>query len=156
MKKSLSISMNSDHNFQELAKRVLEQGYLISLGIVDEQGPWVADVIYAFDDDFNIYWMSTSDRRHSIAIAANSNVAGAITVTTGSGISDFGIQLSGVAEELEAVPRDVVLRYFQKGNKPEPAVDFVVFEDHQWYVLRPTRIELIDQEHFGYDRQRVR
>ncbi len=128
----------------------------MSLGVSDEQGVWVADVIFAHDDEFNIYWMSTADRRHSMAIEANPNVAAAITATQRPGDSDSGVQMSGKAKAIDSVPREVALRYFRKQNKPAPAEDFVVLEDHQWYVLRPTRIELIDEARFGYDRQRVR
>ena len=38
-------------------KEVLDRGHLMSLGISDEAGVWVADVIYIHDDIFNIYWM---------------------------------------------------------------------------------------------------
>lgn len=139
-----------------LTREALSASYLMSLGVVDAEGPWVADVIFVHDDDCNMYWMSTTDRRHSIAIESNPNVAAGITVTKAPGEPDIGVQMSGVAEAIDSVPRDVALRYFRKRNKPEPAEDFIVLEEHQWYVLRPARIELIDEAHFGYDRQKVR
>ncbi len=139
-----------------LTCETLDASYLMSLGVSDEQGVWVADVIFVCDDDLNVYWMSTVDRRHSVAIESNPNVAAAITATMQPGEPDRGVQMSGVAEMTDSVPREVILRYFHKRNKPEPAEDFVVSEEHQWYVLRPTRIELIDQARFGYDRQKVR
>jgi nitroimidazol reductase NimA-like FMN-containing flavoprotein (pyridoxamine 5'-phosphate oxidase superfamily) len=55
-------------NVREKIKQVLEQGYILSLGTYDENGPWVADVRYISDDDFNIYWMSDPKFRHSEAI----------------------------------------------------------------------------------------
>ena len=139
-----------------LAHEALSTSYLMSLGVVDAEGPWVADVIFVHDDECNVYWMSTSDRRHSIAIESNPNVAAAITVATKPGEPDLGVQMSGVAEVIDSVPREVVLKYFRKRDKPEPAENFVVLEGHYWYVLRPMQIELIDEARFGYDRQRVR
>lgn len=139
-----------------LTREALSASYLMSLGVSDEQGVWVADVIFVHDHECNIYWMSTADRRHSIAIESNPNVAAAIAATGGPEDPELAVQMSGVAEMIDAVPREVALRYFQKRNKPEPAEDFVVLEDHRWYVLRPNRIELINGALFGYDRQRVR
>jgi uncharacterized protein YhbP (UPF0306 family) len=112
--------------------------------------------LFVHDEEFNMYWMSKANRRHSMAIAKNPNVAAAITATQGPGEPDRGVQMSGVAEMVDTVSREIVVKYFRKRNKPEPAEDFFVLEDHQWYVLRPTRIELIDQDHFGYHRQNIR
>ncbi|MEK7632669.1 MAG: pyridoxamine 5'-phosphate oxidase family protein [Patescibacteria group bacterium] len=139
-----------------LTHEALDSSYLMSLGVSDEEGVWVADVIFVHDDEFSVYWMSSVNRRHSLAIVKNPNVAAAITATMRPGEPDRGVQMSGVAEVIDSVPREIVVKHFRKRNKPEPAGDFVVLEDHQWYVLRPTRIELIDEVHFGYDRQRVR
>ena len=55
---------------------VLEKGYLISLATHDDGGLWVADVVYTFDDDLNIYWMSYPTVRHSKAIEDNNQAAG--------------------------------------------------------------------------------
>ena len=139
-----------------LTREALSTSYLMSLGIVDSEGPWVADVIFVHDDEFNVYWMSRSNRRHSLAIASNPNVAAAITATMKPGDPDSGVQMSGKAEMIDSVPREIALKYFRKRNKSEPAEDFVVLDEHNWYVLRPSRIELIDETHFGYDRQKVR
>ena len=147
---------HSQVDLLSLTREALDASYLMSLGVVDTEGPWVADVIFVHDDECNVYWMSTVDRRHSIAIESNPNVAAAIAATVRPGDPDLGVQMSGVAETMNSVPREIVLKYFRKQNKPAPAEDFVVLEGHQWYVLRPTRIELIDQSRFGYDRQKVR
>ena len=148
--------MGNNMELLAFTREALSASYLMSLGVSDEQGPWVADVIFVHDDECNIYWMSTPDRRHSIVIAVNSQVAAAMAATTGPDMPDLGVQMSGIAEMIGAVPREVVLRYFRKRNKPEPAADFVVLEEHQWYILRSTRIELINESLFGYDRMRVR
>ena len=53
-----------ERDIKRLIKEVLEKGYLMSLGTVDEGGVWVSDVIYVFDDEFNLYWISDPDTRH--------------------------------------------------------------------------------------------
>src|SRR3989344_1765732 len=100
-------SILMENNVKKLIKEVLEKGYLMSLGTHDEGGVWVCDVIYIFDDEFNMYWMSKDSRRHSRAILINSSVAGTITVS-GQGENNLGIQFEGVAEKIEGSRFDLV------------------------------------------------
>lgn len=138
-------------------KKVLEQGYLISLGTVDDGGVWVADVIYVHDDDFNIYWMSSPGFRHSTAILNNNNVAGAITVSQAPGEKDFGLQVSGCARKIgKVISPNIAIRYLKKKKKFElEDIGKVLRDGYDWYVLEPTKIELIDQENFGFDKNDI-
>ena len=139
-----------------LTQSVLERGYLASLGIVDEQGPWVADVIYIADEDFNLYWMSTTQRRHSRAIDdGHDRVAVAITVTQSADQPDEGLQISGVAKRVEHPSLELLKQWMRKKRKPLTSAIGAVLTDHVWYQITPDRIELIYQEKFGYDRQKV-
>lgn len=141
----------------QLTRTVLERGYLMSLGIVDADGPWVADVIYIFDDDFNLYWMSTTDRRHSKAIDDGHNrVAAAIAVTQGPEMPDEGLQISGTAQRVNERSLELLKMWMKKKKEPVTTAIGAVLTGHVWYKLVPDCIELIYQEKFGYDRQRVR
>ncbi|MBI4435570.1 hypothetical protein HY630_02770 [Candidatus Uhrbacteria bacterium] len=141
---------------QQTTKLVLERGYLASLGIVDEHGPWVADVIYIADEDLNLYWMSTPERRHSRAIDSGHNhVAAAIAVTQSADQPDEGLQISGVAKRVEQPSLELLKQWMRKKRKPLTSAIGAVLTDHVWYQLMPDRIELIYQEKFGYDRQKV-
>lgn len=84
------------NNIKNLVQEVLEKGYLMSLGTIDDGGVWVADVLYVFDDNFNLYWMSNPDVRHSKAILKNQKVAGSITVNLPKE-NNLGIQFEGIA-----------------------------------------------------------
>jgi uncharacterized protein YhbP (UPF0306 family) len=145
-----------DRHLVDLTKKVLEAGYLLSLATTDKDGVWVADVIYTFDDDCNLYWMSTPERRHSKAIAKNPRVAVAITFAQKPADPDDGLQISGTAEQINDIPFEIVKRYFRKRNKPEPAPTDDVLGEHLWYKLTPDRIELLYEGEFGYDRQTVK
>lgn len=134
-------------------REVLERCRLMSLATVDEGGPWVADLIYVFDDDFNIYWMSSRNVRHSKAIETNGQAAGAITLPTGPGEMNFGIQLSGTAERIDGARYDLALKQAAKRNKPTPKETDDFLHGHSWYVLRPALIELIDEQNFGFKKQ---
>lgn len=142
------------YDIKTLIKQVLEKGYLMSLGTVDEGGVWVCDVIYIFDEDFNMYWMSKLHRRHSKAIKSNGNVAGTVTVGTEIGY-ELGIQFEGVAQKVVGARFDLAKKHYAKRKKPEPKETDDVLDGGSWYVLKPKKIELICQEHFGYEKQKL-
>lgn len=135
------------------AAQVLGEGHLMSLATVDEGGVWVADVIFVFDDELNLYWMSDPSVRHSQALLTNSQVAGTITVSNKSGEPNLGIQFSGRAEKIEGARYDLAKKHLAKRNKPEPQETDDVLDGDSWYKLVVEKLELIDEANFGYDKQ---
>jgi uncharacterized protein YhbP (UPF0306 family) len=145
-----------DDHLKQLTAEIYAQGYVMSLGIMDPEGVWVADVTYTYDDDFNIYWMSLPKQRHSRAIGLTSaQVAGTITVSN-HGDPNSGVQLSGQAEQVDDIPEESLRRYFVKRNKPMPQPGETFGGESRWYKFTPDRIELIHEKEFGYNRQKVR
>jgi uncharacterized protein YhbP (UPF0306 family) len=125
----------------------------MSLGTVDSGGVWVADLIYVFDEDLNIYWMSHPKVRHSKALLENIKAAGSITVTSRSGENNLGIQFEGIASVIEGARHDLAVRHFEKRNKPAPKETDDVLHGASWYMVRPSKIQLIDEENFGFSKQ---
>ncbi|MFA6295179.1 MAG: pyridoxamine 5'-phosphate oxidase family protein [Candidatus Paceibacterota bacterium] len=145
----------------DIRKRVLEvlnNTHLMSLGTSDKDGIWVADVIFLYDEDLNIYWLSAPDCRHSKAILENNKVAGSITYSTKNKELNFGIQLEGEVERLEGIRFDLIIKHWTKRNHKIPDISkaLEVLGGDCWYKLTPTRIELIDEENFGFDRQKLK
>ncbi len=140
------------NDIRKLIKEVLEKGYLMSLGIVDDGGVWVSDVIYIFDDNLNIYWMSDPDVRHSKAIIVNQKVAGTITVNLPKE-DNIGIQFEGQAEKINGARYDLALKHYAKRNKPTPNETDDVLQGDSWYILKPKKIQLIYEKLFGFDKQ---
>ncbi len=143
-----------ENNIKELIKEVLEKGYLMSLGTVDQGGVWVADVIYIYDDQLNIYWMSSPMTRHSKAILENNQVAGTITAN-GPKEDNLGIQFSGMAKKIEGPRFDLAKKHYQKRNKPEPKETDDILKGSCWYQLEPQKIELIYEKLFGFEKQKL-
>lgn len=125
----------------------------MSLATIDDGGIWAADVIYVFDDDFNIYWISDPEARHSKAILKNPKVAGTITVS-GAGEDNLGIQFEGTAQKIEGERYDLARKHYAKRNKPAPSENEDVLERDSWYILKPAKIELICERLFGFDKQK--
>lgn len=72
--------MEGGKDIKELVKEVLKKGYLMSLATLDDGGVWISDVIYIYDNDLSIYWMSDPEVRHSKAISKKNKVAGTIVL----------------------------------------------------------------------------
>ena len=146
-----------DESLKALVCDVLNRGYVMSLGVSDEDGPWVADVLFLHDDDLNIYWVSSRYTKHSTAIGQSAPVAASITASDGSnGAPEAALQISGIAERIAGPLPEMGARHRTKRGKrvPPPGEDFI--EPHEsWYRLKPQRIELIYAEKFGRDRHRV-
>lgn len=127
----------------------------MNLGICDENGVWVCTVMFIFDDEGNIYWMSNPNTRHSKAVISNNKIAGTITFSTKPGEKNLGIQFDGVASKIEGPRYDLALKLFEKRGRPAPAPDQDVLKGNSWYMLKPGTIFLIDEENFGFERQKV-
>jgi len=141
-------------NIRSLIHEVLEKGHLMSLATQDDGGVWVADVIYVYDDGLNIYWMSDPDVRHSQAIEQHAQVAATITASL-PGVPGLGVQVSGIAQKIEGERYDLALKHFAKRGKPAPTETDDVRQGDFWYVLKPSLIELINEEHFGFTKQKL-
>lgn len=132
---------------------VLEKGHLMSLATSDSSGLWVADLIYIFDQDLKLYWMSSPDVRHSKAILDDSHVAGSITISTKSKEPNLGIQFSGTASKIDGSRFDLAKKHLKKRNHPEPKEQDDILRGASWYVLNPNRIDLIDEENQGFKKK---
>ena len=125
----------------------------MSLATLDNGGVWVSDVIYIYDENLNIYWMSDPDARHSLAISENNKVAGTIT-TSGLGENNEGLQFKGMAEKIKGSRFDLAVKHFKKRNKPEPGENEDILQGDSWYILKPDNIELIYEKSFGFEKQK--
>lgn len=143
-----------ESNIRELIKEVLDKGYLMSLATLDDGGAWVADVIYIFDEDLNIYWMSHPDTRHSKAIINNPKIAGAITANN-PGEDNLGLQFEGIAEKIEGERYELTKKHYAKRKKLEPKEGDHLLKGDCWYVIRPSKIELIYEKLFGFNKQKL-
>lgn len=139
-----------------LIRNILEKGYLMSLGTVDNSGPWVADVLYVHDNAFTIYWMSDQGVRHSQAIRDNASVAATITLTSSVEDKEVGLQIMGKAEKIEGDMLDIAIQYRKKREKPIPKEEGEILGPGQsWYALHPRKIEVIHAPLFGWEKKEL-
>ena len=143
----------SAHDLRELVRSILDQGYLMSLATADDGGVWVSDVIYIHDKDFNLFWLSDPEVRHSVALRESWEVAATITVSNNAGEENVGLQIAGVAEQLEGNDLTLATKHRLKRQKSPPERDGEVEEGDAWYRLRPTKIDIIHEPLFGFEKK---
>lgn len=125
----------------------------MSLGTLDDEGVWVSDVVYIHDENFNLYWISDPEARHSKSIVLNNKVAGSITISN-LGEKNAGIQFYGEARKLDGSQLDLVKKFLQKKHL-ESKEDKDILQGDSWYAVKPKRIDLIFEEVFGWDKQNI-
>ncbi len=143
-------------NLKERVLEVLQKGHLMSLGTMDAEGVWVADILYIFDDNFNVYWMSSPNTRHSKAVELNTKAAGTITLSNKSKENNFGIQFEGHAEKIEDLDLNIAKQHAIKRGNPVPETSKDILRPGaSWYKLTLKKLYLIDEKNFGFKRQEV-
>lgn len=144
--------MKNPPNIKQRIIEILEKGYLLSIGTIDDGGPWVSDVRYVSDNDCKIYWMSDPNCRHSKAIEKNPKIAATVELNFNFGTPNLGLQMSGTARKLGLMRPDLAVKYVTRRGKPKPSqISTILKNGYSWYELSPEFIELNDEENFGFD-----
>lgn len=141
---------------KQLITGYLEQSMLLQLATSVDNIPWICTVCFAYDSEFNLYWFSHHNVRHSQEIARNPIVAGAVALPYSPGEKSQGLQLEGTASNLkDEVGIDLGLavlqrRYDVKGQRTEQLRGELLSQSANYglYRLRPSSIILHDKLHF--------
>ena len=66
--------MNNDAVFK--AKQIIEENIYCTLATASLDGvPWISPVFYGYDENFNIYWISDKDAKHSQLLRENPQIS---------------------------------------------------------------------------------
>lgn len=119
--------------------------------------PWICNVWFAADKDMNIYWISSTNRRHSIEIAANPRVAASICLVREPSESDRGaLQIEGTAEQVTnplEIARALKL-YASRGIFSVKQVKSFMADlkyPHRFYRINPKTISLFQNGKQTYE-----
>lgn len=95
--------------------------------------------------------------RHSQAISKNHIVAATITISNNPGEKNIGLQIEGIAEKVEGDMLEVARQHRKKRGKPEPEKEGETLDEGKsWYQLKPTKIELIYEPLFGFEKKIIK
>ena len=137
---------------RKLIKEYLKEAKMMQLATVSNGKPWVCNVWFAADKNFNIYWFSATNRRHSIEVAKDNHVAAAICLPQTSKDKPRGIQLEGTAE-LVTKPTEVAIAtklFVGRKFNLSQIKQFMALVDrpHRFYKIEPNSIVLFDAVNF--------
>ncbi|NNN20841.1 MAG: hypothetical protein HKL80_02400 [Acidimicrobiales bacterium] len=140
-------------DIKHLVNEYLSRTRMLQLATCLNDQPWNCTVYYAFDDDWNIYWISTPDRRHSKEIVINPKVSGAIAFSQEPYPKDGvqGLQFEGVAEMLSGDEEEKASKfYIDQLDREDTLLEDIRSgkNPHKFYRIKPTKFVLFDSVHF--------
>lgn len=140
-------------DLKKLIKDYLNEAKLMQLATSIDSQPWVCSVWFASDDDLNIYWFSSTTRRHSKEVLGNKKVAAAIVLPQTPDDTPRGLQLQGVAEiltEQEDIDKakSVYKGRIFSGEKINELISSAT-SLHRFYRIKPTHFVLFDAVNFS-------
>lgn len=110
--------------YSEKARHVIETNNYVTVATTDNEGnPWAAPVFFAYDKDYNLYFLSAVDSRHAENLAQNPNIAAVIFDSTSPVGQSDGVQLEGkvIPVERKAVAKVINIyckRLFPNSDVP--------------------------------------
>lgn len=93
--------MNKDYLIK--AKQIIKDNIYMTIATASMKGkPWISPVFFAYDEDYNLYWVSSKDSRHSKLISENSDVSIVIFDSRAPEGEGDGVYFEAKAIELES------------------------------------------------------
>ena len=143
---------------EELKQHILDylsQNKRMSLATSKDDIPWAATVMYTFDNDLNIYFLSEVSTRKVQNLQENPKVAATINEVTGGIGKVKGIQLEGECKVVGKIEASKVYglflkKYFWlKDYIPSPKQMFSGTIKNRLFKVTPKKIYYLDDERFG-------
>ena len=137
---------------RKLIENYLKEAKLMQLATCANNQPWVCHVWFAADKDLNIYWFSSTTRRHSKEVAENSKVGAAIVFPHTPKDPPRGLQLQGIAEQVTSKKEitKAILLFAGRIFTRRQIADFMKLRDHphSFYKIKPNLYVLFDAVNF--------
>ena len=136
-------------NTNQILQEFFQNNTLMQLATQGDGRLWVCNVYFATDDQFNIYWTSARNRRHSKEIEANPYCAATIV---NDPKKKQAVQVSGKAYRVSLADSPDAHQIYGKklGQKNSRLKDVQgnTPESRAYWVLKPDFIELWDEVNF--------
>ena len=150
--------MNELEKLHGLIVEYLKEAKMMHLATVRDGKPWTCNVWFAADKDFNIYWFSSRNRRHSEDVEKNPHVAASIWIPSEPADESRGIQLEGIAERVTK-PLDIakaISVYAGKIFTLQAVKQYMADREypHHFYRIKPTSIVLFDTKNYPENSRR--
>lgn len=139
-------------SLKKLIENYLKEALLMQLATSLNNQPWVCNVWFTSDEGLNIYWFSSTTRRHSKEVLKNPKIAGAIALPQSPKDPPRGLQFQGIAKlltkqtDIEKATTLFEERIFSKKQIRELMVH--KNKPHRFYKIKPNQFVLFDSVNF--------
>lgn len=144
---------------KQLIEDYLEEVIIMQLATSDDSQPWCCSLHYAFDDDFNLYWISTPETRHSKEISKNPKVAGTIVREHKKEDKPRGLSFQGTAREITDANeiRKLITAYEKRFDWAGAGAEIISGKNpHHLYQIKPEKFIYIDAVNFPGNSQELK
>ncbi len=136
----------------QIAREYIKSAHVMQLATVAGNQPWLCTVHYAVDAEWNFYWLSMRNRRHSLELVANPKVA--VTIVKNPEVK-HAIQMEGEASEVAADQLEYAHNlygeaYGQKDNRLDEAKSGKQ-DQRTYYVFKPSHVMMFDESFLPND-----
>lgn len=90
----------NEQQIEQIIREYIPQIIHLSLATVSDNKPWVCEVHFSYDEELNLYFVSSSKTRHAQEIIKNPNVAGNIVTQHHKNQKVRCVDFEGTAEML--------------------------------------------------------
>lgn len=132
-------------DLNQLALEIIEKNQYMTLA----SDNWASPVCYTFDKDYNFYWVSMLNSRHSQNIEKNPNISVAIFDSRQLVDTGIGLQIEGIAKKLELAKYPLALKLYFGCTYPYGKISLTFkklldSKTYLFYQFTPTTIWLND------------
>jgi len=148
----------------EKARQIISENHFLSLATCSGNKVWAAAIAYVVDEDYNFYFYSALDSLHMQHIKKHPEVA--FTIFSSDKIPDEadGLQIAGIAGQVEKelLPRVVNFYYHQSFPNPEARAKWQTSYEHflenkfpfqRFFCIVPQEIYKLDSSILEVDRR---
>lgn len=139
-------------NYKAQAKKIVQNNIYMAIATASKEGkPWISPVFYAFDKNYNLFWVSNKNSLHSILLRKNPQAAivifdSSVEEGDGQGVY-FEVDVEELSDEKELNHAMEILG--KRVTKDEFRVKKIndVTEDAIWriYKASPTKTSVLTE-----------
>lgn len=143
-----------------LVKEYLKNIQQMQIATSNADQSWISTVYFAYDENFDLFWLSRPERRHSIEIEKNPKVSGAIVKQHIYGEKVRGIQFQGIASRLSGTDAERGMEVYNgRYSTPRERVKNILSgengEKHVVYKIKLSLLVLFDEVNFPQNPSQV-
>ncbi|RJQ26864.1 pyridoxamine 5'-phosphate oxidase family protein [Candidatus Parcubacteria bacterium] len=106
-------------DLNKLAQRIIEQNQYMTIASSDKDGnAWVSPVVYAYDNDWNFYFVSIPNSKHCLNFKENNKISVAIFDSHQDWGEGIGLQIEGEIKKLKLTEISNAIKIYFKRNYP--------------------------------------